>query len=49
VLNGLTQKGFKLLKFDEHKEFEEGCEPGTWDHYVSVAPPWFYLWVKKED
>jgi len=49
VLNNLTQRGFKLLKFDEQKSDDYDSEPGTWDHYISVAPPWLYLWVKKEE
>jgi hypothetical protein len=48
VLNGLIRRGFKLLKFDEHKGTEFESEPGTWDHYISVAPPWLYVWVEKK-
>lgn len=49
VLNGLTERGFKLLKFDEEKGHDYNSKLGTWDHYISVAPPWLYLWFKKED
>ncbi len=48
VLNGLTDRGFKLLKFNEEKGDDFNAEPGTWEHYISVAPPWFYLWMIKE-
>jgi len=48
ILNGLTQRGLKLIKFYEHSEGDFESNPGTWEHYISVAPPWFYLWVIKE-
>ena len=47
ILNGLTERGFKLLKFDEYKGTDYDSDPGTWDHYISVAPPWLFLWVQK--
>ncbi len=47
ILNGLTSRGFKLLKFDEHVGTDFDSEPGTWEHYISVAPPWLFLWVIK--
>lgn len=49
VLNGLAERDFKLLRFKEEKGQDFDSEPGTWEHYISVAPPWFYLWVKMED
>lgn len=48
ILNGLTERGFRLLKFDEQKGGDYDSEPGTWDHYIAVAPSWLYLWMKKE-
>ncbi|MFA4872809.1 MAG: class I SAM-dependent methyltransferase [Patescibacteria group bacterium] len=48
ILNGLIQRGFKILKFDEHKGTHYNSSPGTWDHYISCAPPWLYVWAKKE-
>ena len=48
IINGLIQRGFKILKFDEHRSNYDNSEPGTWDHYISCAPPWLYLWVRKE-
>lgn len=47
VLNGLTKRGFNLIRFEEQKSDDPSGEPGTWDHYNSVAPPWLYLWLKK--
>lgn len=48
VLNGLTKRGFKLIKFDEHIGTDYESEPGTWEHYISIAPPWFFLWAIKD-
>ena len=48
VLNGLSDRGFRLIKFDEHTGTDYNSEPGTWEHYISVAPPWFFLWLVKE-
>lgn len=48
ILNGLAKRGFKLLKFDEHSGTDFDAEPGTWEHYISVAPPWLFLWAVKE-
>jgi ubiquinone/menaquinone biosynthesis C-methylase UbiE len=48
VLNGLIHRGFTVLKFEEYTGEADTSEPGTWEHYISVAPPWFYLWAKKE-
>jgi ubiquinone/menaquinone biosynthesis C-methylase UbiE len=48
VLNSLIEKGFKLLRFEEYSEGDFNSEPGSWEHYVSIAPPWFFLWLEKE-
>lgn len=48
ILNSLIKRKFSILKFEEIKITEENTEPGTWDHYVSVAAPWFFLWARKE-
>lgn len=49
IMNGLINRGFKILKFDEYKGNNYGDEPGTWEHYISVAPPWMNIWARKED
>lgn len=48
IINGLIKRGFKILRFDEHRGDHYDSAPGTWDHYISCAPPWLYVWVKKE-
>lgn len=47
ILNGLTKRGFNLKKFNEHVGDDFESKPGTWEHYISVAPPWFFLWLEK--
>ncbi len=47
VLNGLIKRGFSIIEFKEEICDKFNSEPGTWDHYRSVAPPWFYLLAKK--
>ena len=45
MMNGLIGRGFVLL--DVHEE-PSGCadaEPGSWDHFCSVAPPWMVIWA----
>ena len=47
IINSLIQRKFSILKFEEFTNDRSNSTPGTWEHYVSVAAPWFYLWVKK--
>ncbi|MBD3280225.1 methyltransferase domain-containing protein [Candidatus Dojkabacteria bacterium] len=48
IINSLIQRGFTIKKFDEVRiEDGEKEEIGSWDHYVSVAAPWFHLWSQK--
>jgi hypothetical protein len=44
VLNGLAQRGFLLLKLFEEPTPEPRADPGSWDHFVSLAPPWLTTW-----
>jgi SAM-dependent methyltransferase len=47
VINSLIEREFNLLRFEEYKGDNSEAEPGTWDHYITVAPPWLSLWAKK--
>ncbi|MBE0695623.1 MAG: hypothetical protein IH586_01750, partial [Anaerolineaceae bacterium] len=53
VLNGLLGEGLSLLALHEERTMEpgkppaEGLEPGSWDHFMSVAAPWINIWMKK--
>lgn len=47
-LNNLLGSGFALRRFSEHLTSEENPEPGTWEHYKWVAPPYLTFWTVKE-
>ncbi len=42
LVGGLTDSGFRILRAseDESINHDPEAEPGTWDHFVSVARPW---------
>jgi hypothetical protein len=52
VINPLVDKGFILLGMWEYvaPEYAGPVEadpaPGTWQHFIRVAPPWLTLWWK---
>ena len=46
-INGLINQGFMLLGIWEELSGNPEAEPGTWEHYKAVAPPWFHVWTKK--
>ncbi len=45
-INGLIASGFVILAFDEHTTHEENPEPGTWEHYKAVSPPYLAFWAR---
>lgn len=48
VLNGLIGRGFTLLGlWEEMPEADAAAAPGTWSHFVTVAPPYFTLWARR--
>ncbi len=47
IINSLTKRNFNILRFEEYVGNNFDAKPGTWDHYITVAPPWFSLWAKK--
>lgn len=44
VINGLITNGFTIQHFQEEISQERDPEPGTWEHFKSVAPPYFTIW-----
>lgn len=48
VLNGLLGRGLELLHIQEEVGTVPDAEPGTWDHYQSVAPPWLFVIGRKK-
>jgi SAM-dependent methyltransferase len=47
LVGGLAERGFALLHVSDYSGFDPDpeAEPGTWDHFVSVAPPWLGFWA----
>ena len=46
-LNGLIDSGFVIRRFSEHGTWDDNPEPGSWEHYKLVAPPYLTLWTVK--
>ena len=46
VVNGLVEHGFTIRRLVDVVNIypNPDAEPGTWDHFVSIAPPWFVVW-----
>ncbi|HEY8885640.1 MAG TPA: hypothetical protein VIO35_10040, partial [Chloroflexota bacterium] len=49
LVNGLIESGFVVEHLSELVDVhpDPTAEPGTWDHFVSVAPPWLSFWLKR--
>lgn len=45
-VNGLVARGFVILHFSEHGTHVENPEPGSWEHYKSIAPPFLTFWCR---
>ena len=46
-LNSLIASGFGIRCFSEHLTWDDNPEPGSWEHYKSVAPPYLTVWTVK--
>lgn len=48
IINSLIALGFSLKYFAEIKsESSPHAEPGSWEHFTHVSPPWLeFVWVK---
>jgi SAM-dependent methyltransferase len=46
VVNGLAEHGFTIRRLADAVSIypNPDAEPGTWDHFVSIAPPWLIVW-----
>ena len=44
VINTLVANGFLIVRNHEAVSQEEEPEPGTWEHFKSVAPPYLTFW-----
>jgi SAM-dependent methyltransferase len=45
VVNGLAEHGFSIQRLTDAVSIypDQNAKPGTWDHFVSVAPPWLIV------
>jgi SAM-dependent methyltransferase len=48
LVNGLIAQGFMITRLSDDRDFhpEPEAAPGTWGHFVSVAPPWISIWSR---
>jgi SAM-dependent methyltransferase len=46
IVNGLAEHGFTIRRLSDAVTIfpDVDAAPGTWDHFVSVAPPWLMVW-----
>lgn len=45
IVNSLTREGFLLAHLSEVRSGRLDAEPGGWEHFTSVAPPWLeFVW-----
>ena len=45
IMTGLIDRGFVLLDVHEEPFGRTDAEPGSWEHFCSVAPPWLCIWA----
>ena len=47
LVSGLVEQGFIIQHVSDYSNFnpDPTAEPGTWDHFVSIAPPWLSFWA----
>lgn len=47
LVNGMIELGFNIVKLREYGDYDRDAdlEPGTWDHFQSIAPPYLTFWA----
>jgi ubiquinone/menaquinone biosynthesis C-methylase UbiE len=47
LISGLVQQGFMIQHVSDYSNFtpDPNAAPGTWNHFVSIAPPWLSFWT----
>ena len=45
LLNGLIEQGFVLLAGSEENGGNPDADPGSWEHFKSIAPPYLLFWA----
>jgi hypothetical protein len=48
VINGLVGCGFRILGLFEDTGSAVDPEPGSWEHFMTVAAPWITVWAQYE-
>lgn len=45
IVNGLIASGFTIRHLSDNKDMhpDVSAEPGSWDHFISFAPPWLSI------
>ncbi len=48
LVNGLANHGFQICSLTEvvNEAGDESHEPGTWDHFTTIVPPWWQFWCR---
>jgi SAM-dependent methyltransferase len=46
LVNGLIECGFVLLGLWEEESGDPQAEPGTWEHFTAIAPPYLAFWAR---
>jgi len=46
-INGLIAYGSEILAFSAHTTWEEDPEPGSWEHFKAVSPPYLAFWTRR--
>jgi len=46
VVNGLIARAFEVLGIWEDDAGDPDAEPGTWDHFTAMFPPWLVIWTR---
>lgn len=47
LIGGLVEQSFMILHVSDYTDLypDLKAEPGTWNHFVSIAPPWLSFWA----
>ena len=46
LVNGLLERGFRLLRIREWPTGDPDAEPESWEHFAAFAPPWWTFWSR---
>ena len=48
LVNGLIEAGFSIRGMWEDPLHDASAEPGSWDHFCALAPPYLEIWTRRE-